>query len=331
MKDDYYKNNFINDYKDNYTKIIDKDYFIYKDPVLGKKDVLYYNNDNVSIGSYGNIVDSLVSTLTSYELEKLRLLAMFVKQQGINNISSTDLISIYRIAIDPIYDDTIRNLGARINAIKGNTPNPVSVPVTPPIQPIISIDKTNSDITIETPKKEEPKRANPIVERFLNDIRSKQGNSSFRGWMLPNGELLSQYVDDSNGRITRLRQDHARLYKIFMAGVEKYDKVSFDKINDLYDKYKRNHGVGSTGVYDWDESFAVEALGWMQISVNGGNKILYRGERWQDRLIRPFLVDYGFGFDISDFGDVYYVEFMHLYDHIDEILSLGLEEKYTRH
>lgn len=333
MRNDFINNNyFIDDYKnDKYTKIIDKDYYIYKDPVLGKKDIYYYNNDNYTIGSYGNIVDSLISTLTPYELEKLRVLAMSIKGQGISSLSNNDLLSLVRIVTDPQYDSSIRNLGIRVNRIKGNTPNPATVPVTPPIQPI-TVDIQTTKVEEAKPEvKEEPKRANPLVEKFLSDIRSKQGNASFRGWMLPNGQLLSQYVDDSNGMISRTRQDHAKLYKLFMAGLEIYDKASFDKINELYEKYVRDHGITNTRVYDWDESFAVEALGWMQIAVNGGGRILYRGEGWQNRLLRPFQYDYGFNFEISDFGDVYYVEFMHLYDNIDEILSLGLEQKYERH
>ena len=144
--------------------------------------------------------------------------------------------------------------------------------------------------------------------------------------MLPNGELLSQYVDTTEG--TRgVRQDHAKLFKVFFAGLEKYNKDAYDVMKKLYDNYLAAHGFSSG---DWDESFAVEVLGWMQIAHNGRMRILYRGERWQDRLLRPFLIDYGFNFEISDFGDCHYVEFMSIYDYIDEIISLGLEQKYGR-
>ncbi len=310
-----------------YNNIINKDYYIYKDPMLGaKKDLIYYNNDDYIISSYGNIVDSRISTLTPYEIEKLRLLAMFVKGQGINTLSNNDLLTLIDLAIDPKYDDTLRNLGIRINNTKGNTPNPVSIPVTSPIQPTKIDNDSTKKPDLNIIKKEEEKRANPLVEKFLSDIRNKQGNASFRGWMLPNGELLSQYVDTTEG--TRgVRQDHAKLFKVFFAGLEKYNKDAYDIMKKLYDNYLAAHGFR---VGDWDESFAVEALGWMQIAHNGRMRILYRGERWQDKLIRPFLIDYGFNFEISDFGDCHYVEFMSIYDHIDEIISLGLEQKYGR-
>ncbi len=308
-----------------YNNIINKDYYIFKDPMLGgSKDTLYYNNDDVKIGSYGNIVDSLISTLTPYEVEKLRLLSMFLSNQGITNLSNNDILTLVSMATNPQYDATIRSIGTRINNVKGNTPNPASVPVTRPIQPI-TIDTNNKQVS--TPiKNEEPKRANPIIEKFLSDIRSVNGSSSFRGWMLPNGELLSQYVDTTEG--TRgVRQDHAKLFKVFFAGLEKYNKDAYDVMKKLYDNYLAAHGFSSG---DWDESFAVEVLGWMQIAHNGRMRILYRGERWQDRLLRPFLIDYGFNFEISDFGDCHYVEFMSIYDYIDEIISLGLEQKYGR-
>lgn len=324
-----------NDLFFNNNYIIKDDYKIYKNPKILDKSANYtYNVDDTSIFSYGNIIDSLLQTLTPYELEKLRLLALFVSGQGINNLDNNELLSLIRIAIDPQYDSTIRNLGIRINSQNNNNiinnsntikPNPSIVPVTSPIQSITTQQNTSSSSVKQ--KMEEVKRANPIVEKFLSDIRKTSRSGSFRGWMLPNGELLSQYVDTTLGS-RGVRQDHAKLYKVFMAGLEKYNKDAFDKINNLYSKYLQDHGVSSS--YDWDESFAVEILGWMQIAHNGALRILYRGERWQDRLLRPFLYDYGFGFEISDFGDCHYVEFMDLYNHIDEIILQGLEEKYQR-
>ena len=80
---------------------------------------------------------------------------------------------------------------------------------------------------------------------------------------------------------------------------------------------------------DLDESFAVETLGWMQIAHFGRKNIVYRGERWQDRLLRPFLVDYGFRYEIANSGKSYELEFASLYDHIDEIIRLGLEKNLS--
>ncbi len=316
--------------------IIKDDFKIYKDPKIDIDNTYSYNIDSSStLFRYGNIIDSLLQTLTPYEVEKVRILALFLKGQNIQNISGAEVADIIRIATDPQYDDTIRRISMRLDKTNKNTPQPQNVPQTPLIQPIYNprnvttppvtrptTTTQNVDIKIE---KDIVKRANPIVEKFLSDIRKNAGSKSFRGWMLPNGELLSQYVDTTVG--LGVRQDHARLFKVFFTGLEKYNKDAYDSMRRLYDDYLKKHGFSSG---DWDESFAVEVLGWMQIAHNGSMRILYRGERWQDRLLRPFLVDYGFRYEISDFGDCHYIEYMDIYNHIDEIISLGLEQKYGR-
>lgn len=315
--------------KDN-NYIIKNDFKIYKDPKLGINNTYSYNIDSSStLFRYGNIVDSLLQSLTPYEFEKVRVLALLLKGQNIQNVSSSEVADIVRIATDPQYDDTIRRISLRLNVNNMNIPQPQNVAPTPLVQPTYTppvTPRTTTSQNVEIKIDEDiVKRANPIVEKFLSDIRRNAGSRSFRGWMLPNGELLSQYVDTTVG--AGVRQDHSKLFKVFFTGLEKYDKNSYDKMRKLYDDYLAKHGF-SRG--DWDESFAVEALGWMQIAHHGGMRILYRGERWQDRLLRPFLIDYGFNYEISDFGDCHYVEFMDIYNHIDEIISLGLEKKYGR-
>lgn len=170
-------------------------------------------------------------------------------------------------------------------------------------------------------KEENSKR---IIEKFLNDITNKQANDSFRGWVLPNGLLMSQYNESSELPMSG-RQDHGSLVRIFMQGLSEYDKDAYDKIVELYDSYNASSGV--TG--DKFESFAVERLGWMQVSVCGQKIIAYRAERWQDRILRPFLVDYGFTYVVADSGRSYEREFAHLYDHMDEIIRLGLNKRVS--
>ena len=332
MNKDYYIN-----YDNKY--IIKDDYSIYKDPTLGASNKIYYDSNNSNIYSYGNIVASLIQSLTPYEKEKLRLLALFLSNQGINSLNNNDLTDLIQIVTDPQYDSLIRNIGTRLGNRMSNTPNgtkipnPASVSVTQPTPPTTSITKALSDMSSikEKPLNQkdnsetEQKRLNPVIESFLNDIRSKRVSGLFRGWLLPNGQLLSQFVarNVSDGG----RQDHANLYKIFIAGVKEYDIDLYNKITKLYEQYLSSRNLPT--YYDHDETFAVEALGWTQVSVNGGKGILCRAERWQNRLIRPFIEDYGFRLEISDFGECSYVEFMNLYDHIDEVITLGLESKYN--
>lgn len=175
---------------------------------------------------------------------------------------------------------------------------------------------------LEREKREQYKKQ--VIDSFMKDITSKSGNSSFRGWILPNGELISQYDDGIAGGIGR--QDHGSLFRTFMNGLRKYDIDSFRRMNAKYGEYKRVCDV--TG--DIGESFATEVLGWMQVNVCGQKAILYQGERWQDRLIRPFLVDYGFNYMICPNKDRFgTIEFDNLYEHFGEILELGLQNKYN--
>jgi hypothetical protein len=105
-------------------------------------------------------------------------------------------------------------------------------------------------------------------------------------------------------------------YKIENSYYKSYGKISRDTIK--------------LGLSDYDESFAVEKLGWMQVSVCGSRIIAYRAERWQDRILRPFFIDYGFTYIVQDKGRSYEMEFAHLYDHMDEIMELGLRKRYQR-
>ena len=171
--------------------------------------------------------------------------------------------------------------------------------------------------------------AKKVIDKFMSDITNKKANQNFRGWVLPNGLLISQYNETQDAHMdkTPRRQDHSSLTKTFMAGLEEFDKDAYDRIQILYDEYLKLYGVHSG---DYDESFAVERLGWMQVSVCGTKVIAYRAERWQDRILRPFFMDYGFKYVVQDSGRSYEMEFAYLYDHMDEIMELGLKKRYQR-
>lgn len=181
----------------------------------------------------------------------------------------------------------------------------------------------------ERREREKEERIKRIINKFMNDITNKQVNGNFRGWVLPNGLLISQYNETTDAYMSGSprRQDHSSLVKTFIAGLEEYDKEAYDRIQKLYSDYLNLYGVRSG---DYDESFAVEKLGWMQVSVCGTKVIAYRAERWQDRILRPFFMDYGFKYVVQDSGRSYEMEFAYLYDHMDEIMELGLKKRYQR-
>ena len=181
----------------------------------------------------------------------------------------------------------------------------------------------------ERREREKEERIKKIINKFLSDITSKQANGNFRGWVLPNGLLISQYNETTDAYISSSprRQDHSSLVKTFMAGLEEYDRDAYDRIQSLYNDYLSFYGVRGG---DYDESFAVERLGWMQVSVCGSRVIAYRAERWQDRILRPFFMDFGFTYLVQDKGRSYEMEFAYLYDHMDEIMELGLRKRYQK-
>ena len=203
--------------------------------------------------------------------------------------------------------------------------------------PSQSIDKLskNNDLKIKSNdsiddlrKLEEEKRreTDRIITKFLADITQRGSNNNFRGWVLPNGLLLSQFNETSEISDDPKRQDHSSLVKIFIEGLKEYDFDMYQKIISLYDEYMRELGVSG----DYSESFAVERLGWMQVSVFGQKIIAYRGDRWQDRILSPFFNEYGFKYTIYNSGKDYDYRFDKLYDHINEIIKLGLKGKYSR-
>ena len=257
-----------------------------------------YYNDFIPIKNYGNIYTPTVFTESEKELIEKFILDAFSKYSG------QELIELNKEAI--LSKSDIERL-KRIEEEKRR----------------IEEEKKRA---LEEKRRKVEARKKEIIDSFLSDITKKQGSENFRGWVLPNGELLSQYSEI--GKIEGgTRQDHSSLFKTFMAGLEDYDIDAFDRIYALYEEYLDSYGM--KGV-DFSESFAVEVLGWMQINICGYKIILYQGERWQDRILRPFLVDYGFKYHIRNAKGNYNTNGLDtLYDHINEILELGLTKKYS--
>ena len=272
----------------------DNDYISYNKSL----NIKNYYNDFIPIKNYGNIYTPTVFTESEKELIEKFILDAFSKYSG------QELIELNKEAI--LSKSDIERL-KRIEEEKRR----------------IEEEKKRA---LEEKRRKVEARKKEIIDSFLSDITKKKGSENFRGWVLPNGELLSQYSEI--GKIEGgTRQDHSSLFKTFMAGLEDYDIDAFDRIYALYEEYLDSYGM--KGV-DFSESFAVEVLGWMQINICGYKIILYQGERWQDRILRPFLVDYGFKYHIRNAKGNYNTNGLDtLYDHINEILELGLTKKYS--
>ena len=272
----------------------DNDYISYNKSL----NIKNYYNDFIPIKNYGNIYTPTVFTESEKELIEKFILDAFSKYSG------QELIELNKEAI--LSKSDLESL-KRIEEEKRR----------------IEEEKKRA---LEEKRRKVEVRKKEIIDSFLSDITKKQGSENFRGWVLPNGELLSQYSEI--GKIEGgTRQDHSSLFKTFMAGLEDYDIDAFDRIYALYEEYLDSYGM--KGV-DFSESFAVEVLGWMQINICGYKIILYQGERWQDRILRPFLVDYGFKYHIRNAKGNYNTNGLDtLYDHINEILELGLTKKYS--
>ena len=272
----------------------DNDYISYNKSL----NIKNYYNDFIPIKNYGNIYTPTVFTESEKELIEKFILDAFSKYSG------QELIELNKEAI--LSKSDLERL-KRIEEEKRR----------------IEEEKKRA---LEEKRRKVEARKKEIIDSFLSDITKKQGSENCRGWVLPNGELLSQYSEI--GKIEGgTRQDHSSLFKTFMAGLEDYDIDAFDRIYALYEEYLDSYGM--KGV-DFSESFAVEVLGWMQINICGYKIILYQGERWQDRILRPFLVDYGFKYHIRNAKGNYNTNGLDtLYDHINEILELGLTKKYS--
>lgn len=323
-----------------------------------KKDYLYNNykdekiynyiDDNIYYKSYGNISrDNIKLVLTNSELIELRRNLSLLSDSQYKLLNDI-LIKAINLGINISYSDILALTKEILSSskVKDNTIKPAT--------------QTSIETEEEKRKREERERlererrekerlererlererrekerlekeafAKKVIDKFMGDITNKKANQNFRGWVLPNGLLISQYNETTDAYMnsTPRRQDHSSLVKTFMAGLVEYDKDAYDRIQMLYNEYLRTNGVRAG---DYDESFAVERLGWMQVSVCGTKVIAYRAERWQDRILRPFFIDYGFTYIVQDRGRSFEMEFAYLYDHMDEIMELGLKKRYQR-
>ncbi len=272
-----------------------------------KNDIQNYN-----LASYGNLLNSSIASLTTSETSKLLILIDILGKLGYK-IDRTNVLTLISIVIDIRYANLIDGIIAKYS----------TTPLSPNIKEAMSKLISDNALSNQDKAPAAPPKKNPLIEAFMKDILDKGASASFRGWLLPNGQLLSQYNDTTGDQSKR--QDHSKLIELFISGLKDYSPEDYAKIKILYENYQQSMLVG-----DAYESFAVEVLGWIQISHFGRMRLVYRGERWQDSLIRPFLIDYGFNYEISNGAICYHDEFSHLFDHIEEIIELGLEKKYTR-
>lgn len=325
---------------------------------MNKKDLLYnnyknekiykYEIDNNYYKSYGNISRDRISLgLSSSQLKDLRTVVCLLSDKQYKLLCDV-ITNVKNLGINITYSDILFLAKEILSSDKlgYNSSKPV---VQTPKETEEEKKKREEKERLERERREKERLererlererrererlekeafAKRVIDKFMNDITNKQINQNFRGWVLPNGLLISQYNETTEAYMSSSprRQDHSSLIKTFMAGLEDFDKDAYDRIQSLYSGYLNLYGLRSG---DIDETFAVERLGWMQVSVCGTKVIAYRAERWQDRILRPFFMDYGFKYIVQDKGRSYEMEFAHLYDHMDEIMELGLRKRYQR-
>lgn len=174
----------------------------------------------------------------------------------------------------------------------------------------------NTSSLIKQKIKYEKIRVKQIIDNYIADTITNEKNN-FRCWVLPNGNIYSQSANHNQ------ILNHGMLVEIFFEGLKEFDEKLYTVMIDLYQKYRENVSQDA----NVEESFAVEVLGWMQVSSNNMYKyVAYRGENWQDKLLWPLFTNYDFKFLISNNKYCQDSKFFQLYDHIDEIIDLGLQK-----
>ena len=322
-----------------YNNYKDEKIYIYKD-----EKTYDYKIDNSYYKSYGKISrDTIKLTLSDDKLRELRLYLGLLSDRQFKALNEF-VVNARNLGIDLSYQDLLfltKELLGSASKIKSNSIGSQTKVETEEEKKQreenerLEREKREREriererLERERREREKEERIKRIIGKFLSDITTKQANGNFRGWVLPNGLLISQYNETTDAYMSGSprRQDHSSLVKTFMAGLEEFDIDMYNRIQKIYGDYLSLYGVRSG---DYDESFAVEKLGWMQVSVCGSRIIAYRAERWQDRILRPFFMDYGFTYIVQDKGRSYEMEFAHLYDHMDEIMELGLRKRYQR-
>lgn len=155
------------------------------------------------------------------------------------------------------------------------------------------------------------------LDNLVEIMFSKTADKYFRGWILPNGKTISQYQKDDGKR-----QDHSKIMELFIEGLKDTYPLEYLKMLISYNNYvSKNHNCR-----DIFESFAVESLGWIQISENGKKRVICRGERWQDKFIDSFINKYNFELIISKNGLCINHLFSSLYGDSEKIIKKGLQK-----
>lgn len=159
------------------------------------------------------------------------------------------------------------------------------------------------------------------IDKVVYEMFNKSLDKYFRGWILPNGQAISQYRNEKGNR-----QDHSKIIKLFIKGMKEQNMHSYLGLMNLYQKYVSNN-FNCNDIY---ESFAVEYLGWIQVSENGQKRIICRGEKWQDKYIGPFINGYNFNLEIVDRGNCYDYLFPNLYDNSKEVIAKELKKAFKQ-
>jgi len=303
------------DFKNNIYKIIDKKlyYNIKPDIYYNKTDFKYYKD----INEYGYVTDTktalrLVDKLLTEYKDKLITVEQF--ERTLRNYSK-----IYGVSIDVLinYISNKISFEKSLMAVQARYRNDKQ-----------QLEEEQRKIEEQKKQEEEKLQAlaeqlnNERIDRFIADItKHSSANVDFRGWILPDGQMISQFYDDAE----KTRQDHGRLVAFFMEGLKEYDSDLSAKMQDEFNKYRKEYN----NVHDPFESFAVERLGWMQVGVFGRRNIICRGERFQDNFLAPFIVDKGFNLTYQNNGRCLDHLFMRLYPNFKEIIKMGLEKTHT--
>ncbi len=161
---------------------------------------------------------------------------------------------------------------------------------------------------------------NEKIFKIMNDIsKYSTADESFRGWVLPDGQMISYFIDESLA--PKILQDHGQLFRIFLLGLEVYDKKIYEKVKNELKEYSHNNADANEPY----ESFAVERLGWLQVGIFGKKWIVCRCENFQDRFLDKFINEKNFKLICRNKGNVLYLP---IYQNFKEILLIGLRRKY---
>lgn len=145
-----------------------------------------------------------------------------------------------------------------------------------------------------------------ITTELISDVLLRRNSYEYKGWILPNGQVVGIHPSTS----------HSDYVKIFMEGLKDYDIKTYNRVMNLYDLYQEDN------IYsDIQESFAVEILGWVQVSPYARKLIICKAEHFQDKLIADLLNNHGYNYVVCNrYQKTYHLD---CYDDIDIIMEYG--------